>query len=632
MRARPSAPNTPRSSRSYKRGRGVFSFDDEHTAAAPSESSSSGDLHDATSKATRNWTPRKSNRILSPLQNLTPTRLSRALGNIGIATTPSSRSRAGDQGRPSSFLASPQSSFALSSATMPPTTTTTTWRRRHYYFVILVIAISVVVVLRNDEPIDDASTPVATTKTIVSATSGGDTHGDSSGKKPMLRGDQQSRDVSDIAFGEQEELSAHDRLDTQRKRLEDGAETISQPNLIDDENSGTTTSTENIFNRMLQIARKNKELCGEKRLGQEHRQSQQLQEFGIITDIESYLNGTESQTGARPTSKCAHLPPPTSCGARNFTVVIDASLQSGGFAIDPRRRSSHHRAIFILALRMQSVPSASEVIIQYGGSVSDLEWDRKYGRRLLMWNDDSKVAIKIVFVGENEANDLSEISNEAVMYVSAALNRADLNAISAGGLEFGFNMWKQYSDALLIASNGALVRRDNPIDVQELEASVFHEECPLETGTGGENVPQLPFFFNRNYECLLDHEVFKSLRQVVPAPYYILSVVGRASASPPRLFPGLLYKMRPTPAHQNTTGDERIIVQDEAASAVDLDMRRSSTEDVGLFFGSSLLPVHWCNDALFCQNQFVSMDRPAEKIQLGLGKNRCSALQEETFY
>ena len=137
MRARPSAPNTPRSSRSYKRGRGAFSFDDEHTAAAPSESSSSGDLHDATSKATRNWTPRKSNRILSPLQNLTPTRLSRALGNTGIATTPSSRTRAGDQGRSSSFLASPQSSFALSSATIPSTTTTTTWRRRHYYYFVV---------------------------------------------------------------------------------------------------------------------------------------------------------------------------------------------------------------------------------------------------------------------------------------------------------------------------------------------------------------------------------------------------------------------------------------------------------------------------------------------------------------
>ena len=668
MRSRPSAPSTPRSarSRSYKRGRGAFPFDNEHIAiaAAPSESSSSGGglpahvagddelmMSDASTKTTRNWTPRKSNReyILSPLQNLTPTRLSHALGNIGIATTPSSRSRAGGQGRSSSFLASPQTSFALSSAATP--SATATWKRRRYYFVILIIAVSVVVVLRNYVPIDDISTPVATTKTIIRATSGGDTHGDLSGKQPLLRGDQQSRDVSDKVFGEQEELSAHgissiqqtdtndeDSPDTRRKRLEDGAEATSQSNLIDEENGGTTTSTEaEVFSRMLQIARKNKELCGERRLGQEQRQNQ-LEDFGIIGGIESYLNETASETGARP--KCTHLPPPTSCGARNFTVFIDASLHSVGYGVDPRHRSSHRRTIFILALRMQSVPSASEIIIQYGGSASDLEWDRQYGKRLLMWNDDSTVAVKILFVEDQDQskfNISSEISNEAVLYVSATMNGVDLNSISTGGLELGFDVWKQYSDTLVAASNGALVGQDNPMNMPKLEASAFNEDCPFlysaETGTGGESGTQLPFFFHRNYQCLLDHEVFKSLRQFVSAPTgnsgnFIRNIVGRVGASPPILFPGLLHKVRSTSARNNTSGDERVILYGDAAGAVDLDARRSF-EDVNLFFGSALNPVHWCDDASLCSNQFIDAMDTAERIKLG--KNRCSTLLEERF-
>ena len=657
MRSRPSAPSTPRSARSksYKRGRGAFPFDNEHIAiaAAPSESSSSGDLQvpahvsgdeelmmsDATTKATRNWTPRKSNReyILSPLQSLTPTRLSHALGNIGIATTPSSRSWAGGQGRSSSFLASPQTSFALSSAAPP--SATATWKRRRYYFVILVIAISVVVVLRKDVIIDDISTPVATTKTIIRATPG-DYVGDLSGKEKLLRGDQQSRGVSDKVFGEQEELSAHessiiqqtdtndeDSPDTRRKRLEDGAEATSQSNLIDEENGDITTSTEDeVFNRMLQIARKNKELCGQRQ--------NQLEDFGIIGGIESYLNETASQTGARP--KCTHLPPPTSCGARNFTAFIDASLHSVGYGIDPRHQSSHHRTIFILALRMQSVPSASEIIIQYGGSASDLEWDGKYGRRLLMWNDDSAVAVKILFVGDQDQskfNISSEISNDAVLYVSATMNGVDLNGISTGGLELGFDVWKQYSDTLLAASNGALVQQDNPLNMPKLEASAFNEDCPIlnsaGTGTGGESGTQLPFFFHRNYQCLLDHKVFKGLRQFVSAHNFIRNIVGRAGTSPPILFPGLLHKMRSTTSAQhNTTGDARIILHGEAASAVDLDLRRSS-ENIDVFFGSTLNPVHWCDGASLCPNQFIDAMDTAEGIKLG--KNRCSTLLEERY-
>ena len=664
MRSRPSAPSTPRSARSksYKRGRGAFPFDNEHIAiaAAPSESSSSGDLHvpahvsgdeelmmpDATTKATRNQTPRKSNReyILSPLQNLTPTRLSHALGNIGIATTPSSRSRAGGQGRSSSFLASPQTSFALSSAAPP--SATATWKRRRYYFVILVIAISVVVVLRKDVIIDDIATPVATTKTIIRATPG-DYVGDLSGKEKLLRGDQQSRGVSDKVFGEQEELSAHessiiqqtdtndeDSPDTRRKRLEDGAEATSQSKLIDEENGDITTSTEDeVFNRMLQIARNNKELCGERRLEQEQRQNQ-LEDFGIIGGIESYLNETASQTDARP--KCSHLPPPTSCGARNFTVFIDASLHSVGYGIDPRHQSSHHRTIFILALRMQSVPSASEIIIQYGGSASDLEWDGKYGRRLLMWNDDSAVAVKILFVedkDESKFNISSEISNEAVLYVSATMNGVDLNGISTGGLELGFDVWKQYSDTLIAASNGAIVRQDNPMNMPKpkLEASAFNKDCPIlnsaETGTGGESGTKLPFFFHRNYQCLLDHEVFKSLRQVVFAHNFVRNIVGRAGTSPPILFPGLLHKMRSTSTQHNPTGDARIILHGEAAGTADLDVRRSF-ENIDVFFGSTLNPALWCNDESFCPNQFIDTMDTAEGIKLG--KNRCSTLQEET--
>lgn len=657
MRARPSAPNTPRSARSksYKRGRGAFPFDNEHIAAAPSEPSYgdlpahvSGDddvelmLSGATTKATRNWTPRKSNReyILSPLQNLTPTRLSHALGNIGIATTPSSRSRAGGQGRSSSLLASPQTSFALSSAATP--STTATWRCHRHYFVILVIFIGVVVILRKDVLIDDTSTSMATTKTIVRATPGGDIYGDLSGKEPLLRGDQQSRDVSDMTFGEQEKLSPHDESiiqqtdtngedssDTRRKRLEDGAEATSQSNLIDEGNGGTTTSTEdNIFNRLLQLGRKNKELCGERRLGQEQRHTE-LEDFGIIGGIESYLNETTSRTGVRP--KCTHLPPLTLCGTRNFTVFIDASLRSVGYGVDPRYRSSHHRIIFILALRMQSVPSASEIIIHYGGGQSDLEWDRNYGRRLLMWNSDSNVAIKILFVEDNQAKlDLSEISNEAVLFASAALNVVDLNGISTGGLELGFDIWKQYSDTLVVASNGAIIRQDKRTDMQEFEASAFQEACPIlnSVGTGGEPGAQLPFFFHRNYQCFLDHEVFKSLRQVVSAPTFIQNVIGRVSASPPRLFPGLLHKMRSTPTQHNTTGDARIILHGEAANPVDLRVHHSS-EEAELFFGSALHPVHWCEDTLFCQNQVTDAVDSAQKIIFT--KNRCSSLKEETF-
>ena len=514
----------------------------------------------------------------------------------------------------------------------------------------MVIAISLVVVLRKDVLIDDTS-PSMAMKTDVRATPGGDINVD---KKALLRGDQKSRDVSNIAFGEQEKLSAHDSSiiqktdtndedssDTQRKRLEDGAEAISKSNLIDEENGSIRTSTEEaIFNRMLLLARKNKELCGERRLGQEQEQVQeqtQLEDFGIIGGIESYLNGTASQTGAMP--KCTHLPPPMSCGALNFTVFIDASLHPVGYGVDPRHRSSYHRIIFILALRMQSVPSASEIIIQHGGSASDLEWDRQYGKRHLMWNDDSTVAVKILFVEDQDQSkfDLSEISNEAVLYVSATMNGVDLNGISTGGLELGFDVWKQNSDTLVAASNGALVRRDNPMDMQELEASAFNEDCPIlnsvEPSTGGASETQLPFFFHRNYQCLLDHEAFKSLRQVVSAPTgnsgnFIRNIVGRVGASPPILFPGLLHKVRSTSAQNNTSGDERVILYGEAAGAVDLDARRSF-EDVNLFFGSALNPVHWCDDASLCPNQFIDATDTAERIKLG--KNRCSTLLEERF-
>ena len=46
-----------------------------------------------------------------------------------------------------------------------------------------------------------------------------------------------------------------------------------------------------------------------------------------------------------------------------------------------------------------------------------------------------------------------------------------------------------------------------------------------------------PFIFDRNYQCLLDHEVFQMVRQVLPSPNFVRNIVGLASASPPRLFP-----------------------------------------------------------------------------------------------
>jgi len=391
---------------------------------------------------------------------------------------------------------------------------------------------------------------------------------------------------------------------------------------IDDNKASKETE---VFNRILQLARRNKELCGEKNIGRG-----QAMGFGIIGTIESYLN--ETRSGPR----CSELPPSTSCNAHDFTAFIDASIHSSGYGVDPRHRSKQHRRIFILALRMQSVPSVSEIIIQYDGVESDLEWDKKYGKRLLMWNDDPGVAFKILFfVDQTKKSKFGgkEISNEAVLYMTAAMSGLDLSGISSRGLEFGFDIWRQHSDALIAASS-AFVGQKNPKNMEEEhEATASHQECPLLDTAGADNEreseSQLPFFFHRNYWCFLEHDIFEHFREnivsvasvnAMPFHYFVArNIIGRVG-SKSRLFPVFFHKMRVKrnliSIHHNTTGEDGILPHGNSHGAIGLQSRRLDIQkDIEAYFGAPLHPVHWCKDESFCHQKMIATTDIAQKIR-----------------
>ena len=288
-----------------------------------------------------------------------------------------------------------------------------------------------------------------------------------------------------------------------------------------------------------------------------------LQPFGIIDVIETYLtqvDGLDSGGSLHIISRGqeCRLPPSRSCHVGNYTVFLYDQFEMSRSLFPPQQNSGvdgqgrrheimlRNRRLFIHALRSLSLPSASEIFLDYVGEMSDLEGDSQYGQRILAWDADRGHPVRLLNRhADGGGHELKmrltpspRARNEAMLFIPIDDQRVEY---SAGGILAGFELWKRHSRSLIAAESDITPRAEDEDALFLDHCATDHDDLRMPSRRG-------PFFLHREYRCLLSHSVFAGLRDesghAASIAPFINAVIPQVSGLAPRLFPPSIFKNR----------------------------------------------------------------------------------------
>ena len=305
-----------------------------------------------------------------------------------------------------------------------------------------------------------------------------------------------------------------------------------------------------------------------------------LPEFGVINALEDWISkveGTAPSTGVGTYSEEAyptcHLPPPTSCGAKSYSLILMSHTTE--------RLGKMMGGITDIAGRK----ATEEIILVWNSPRSLLESDN-LGKKLLMWDGDDSHKLRIFFSLENDLpNSLLNRyhpsigpKSEALMYFDDDGPFFSERAMS----DVGFELWKRNSD-VQVGSFGRNLRVESTrmkdaqssAHKQSLDSILREGSSKSENDNTVETDADAPFtptcrertgdiieynffvfpnfgahmflpsgsFLHRNYLCFIWHPALKELRDFIrdhpthPDDQTVSAIVSHLIGKAPRSFP-----------------------------------------------------------------------------------------------